>query len=53
MEGMLRSKIDLRLLACVFVNQYFTVVASREYVDPKYLTSDAYIQLMRDMLKID
>lgn len=52
-KGMLRSKIDLRLLACVFVNQYFTVVASREFLDPKYITSDAYIQLMLDMLKID
>ena len=52
-KGMLRSKINLRLLACVFVNQYYTVVASREFLDSKYITGDAYNQLMLDMLKMD
>jgi hypothetical protein len=52
-KGMLRSKINLRLLACVYVNQYYTVVASREFLDSKYITSDAYTQLMLDMLKMD
>ena len=52
-KGELRSKLDVRLLACVFVNQYFTVVASREFVDAKYFSSNTYFQLMRDLLGIE
>jgi AcrR family transcriptional regulator len=52
-KGRLKSNIDLRVLACVFVNQYFPVIASREFVSPKHFSSDAYLRLMLDMLGID
>jgi hypothetical protein len=40
-------------LACFFVNQYFTVVASREFLDQRYFSEKTYFQLMKDLLGID
>jgi hypothetical protein len=51
-KGKLRSNVDVQALACFFVNQYFTVVASREFLDQKYFSQETYFQLMQDVLGI-
>jgi AcrR family transcriptional regulator len=52
-KGRLKSKVDVHVLACFFVNQYFTVVASREFLDQRYFSEKTYFQLMKDLLGID
>lgn len=51
-KGKLKSKIDVHLLASIFISQYFTLVAVKEVVDPKYFNADAFVQLVQDMLNI-
>ena len=51
-KGKLKSNVDVQVLACFFVNQYFTVVASREFLDQKYFSQETYFQLMQDLLGI-
>ncbi len=49
-KGKLKSPVDVRVLACVFVTQCFTVIASKEFLDPKYFSIDTYSQLMLHLL---
>lgn len=52
-KGILKSKIDIHILAGMFVNQYFTVVSLVEFVDMENITEEMFFQLIKDMLVID
>ena len=52
-KGKLKSKIAVHVLAGMFVNQYFTVVALKEFIEPGHFTNETFFQLMLDMLVIE
>ena len=52
-KGKVKSKMDTHALACAFVNQYFTVVALKEFIDPKFFTEKICIQLTHTLLGIE
>jgi AcrR family transcriptional regulator len=52
-KGKLKSTLDIEFLAMAYVNQHFTVIAMKELLEPEYLTEDAFVQLMKNLLCID
>jgi AcrR family transcriptional regulator len=52
-KGRLKSDVDVHILAGIFVNQYFTVVSLREFIEPEYFTNEMLFWLMRDMLVLE
>lgn len=52
-KGVIRSKINANTLAIFFVTQYFSVVATNEFVTSKYFTKKTVYTLMRQILTID
>ena len=51
-KGRIKSPLDPYTLACVYVNQYFTIVALKEFMEPSRFKAKALIQWMRGMLGI-
>ena len=49
-KGILKSDVDAHILAGMFVNQCFSVVSLKEFIEPEYFTSELFFRLMRDML---
>lgn len=52
-KGRIQSRVDSLFLAGMFVVQYFTPIALREFMDPKYLNGERFGQPIWDMLKIN
>ncbi len=52
-KGKIKNKFNTRLLASMFVNQCFTIVALKEFINPRDFTSDTFFQQMKNMLKIE
>lgn len=52
-KGILKSKIDISILAGMFVNQYFTVVSLMEFVELSNISDKLFYELMKDMLVIE
>ena len=44
--------VDVQVLACFFVNLYFTVIASMEFLDQKKFSQETRFQLIQDLLGI-
>jgi AcrR family transcriptional regulator len=52
-KGILKSKIDIPILAGMFVNQYFTVVSMKEFVELADITEELFYELMKNMLVME
>lgn len=52
-KGNIKSPIDPYSLACFYVNQYFTIVALQEFMEPSRFKEKALIQWIHGMLGID
>jgi len=52
-KGKIKSKVDSGFLAGMFVIQYFTPIALKEFMNQKYLMGETFFQAICDMLKID
>ncbi len=49
-KGRTKSPLDPYTLACLYVNQYFTIVALKEFMEPSRFKGKAIIQWMSGML---
>ncbi len=52
-KGRIKSPVDPYSLACFYVNQYFTIVALKEFMEPSRFKEKALIQWTHGMLGID
>ena len=51
-KGKIKTTLDLHLLAAIFASQYFTVVAVKEFIDPKTFKCENFYQFMEGLLKV-
>jgi AcrR family transcriptional regulator len=49
-KGTIKSNLNSRLLAGVFVTQYFTIVALQGFVEASHLSSTSISELIKDMM---
>ncbi len=49
-KGTIKSKLNSKLLAGMFVTQYFTIVALRGFVEARHLSSTSVTDLIKDMM---
>jgi len=52
-KGKIKADLPDRVLAAIFVNQYFTVLALRDFIDPKDITDEAICNLTWAIMKIE
>ena len=51
-KGTITSKVNSRLLAGMFVTQYFTIVALHGFVDAGHSSSSEIVNIIKDMLSV-
>jgi AcrR family transcriptional regulator len=51
-KGRIKSPLDAYSLACFYVNQYFTVVALREFMDPNRFKEEMVIRFVHSLLGV-
>ena len=52
-KGVIKSKVNAKMLAGIFMTQYFTTVVLREFIDSKHLTEGEFVAYFKDMLKVE
>jgi len=52
-KGVIKSKVNARMLAGIFMTQYFTTVVLKEFIDSKHLTEGEFVAYFKDMLKVE
>ncbi len=52
-KGVVKSDLPPRLLAGMFISQYFSMVFVNEFVGKEYLTPDTIIRMAKNLMKID
>lgn len=52
-KGKIKSKLSARVLAAFYVNQYFTVLALKDFIDPHDITDEVMIELIGSMLQME
>lgn len=52
-KGVIKSNIKSNTLACMYVNQYITIVALNDFLGPQSLTIDLILEWVFNMLKIE
>jgi AcrR family transcriptional regulator len=53
MKGLLRTNTDSRFLASLFVGNYFSAIAIKDFIPPRQFTGDNFFEPIRMMLKTD
>jgi AcrR family transcriptional regulator len=49
-KGTIKSKLNAKLLAGIFVTQYFTIVALQGFVDDENLSTNSVVELIKNMM---
>ncbi|MBU1172763.1 MAG: TetR/AcrR family transcriptional regulator [Proteobacteria bacterium] len=52
-KGVSKSQMNSRMLAGMFISQYFSMVFVNEYVGKDFLTAETVVQMSKDLMKID
>lgn len=52
-KGVMKSDLPPRLLAGMFISQYFSMVFVNEFVGKEYLTQDIVIRMAKNLMRID
>jgi AcrR family transcriptional regulator len=52
-KGVMKSDLPTKLLAGMFISQYFSMVFVNEFVGKEYLAHDTIIRMAKDLMKID
>jgi len=52
-KGRIKSPVDPYSLACFYVNQYFTIIAVKEFMEPNRFKERVFIQWIHGMLGVD
>jgi len=52
-KGRIKSQLDSYALACLFANQYFTIVALKEFMEPSRLNEEVLLTWLRSTLGVD
>lgn len=52
-KNVVKSKVDSRVLAGVFIGQYFSAVLLSEFTEPESLNADVAMEIVKNILKID
>jgi AcrR family transcriptional regulator len=51
-KGVIKSKVNARMLAGLFVTQYFTTVVLNEFMDSRHFTEEAFVIYLKDVLVV-
>jgi hypothetical protein len=49
-KGVIKSAVNARMLAGMFITQYFSTVVLNEFIDPRYFNEDEFIIYLKNTL---